>query len=63
MFMGFKDWFMEDKSRETYSVKVTCTNCNRVTVVKIPQGKTIEEWSKHTKCGDCNTKDSWVKMN
>ena len=41
MFMGFKDWFMEDKSRETYSVKVTCTNCNRVTVVKIPQGKLL----------------------
>jgi hypothetical protein len=56
--MGFKDWFVDDNTGN-YSVKVQCIGCQRVTVVKIPSGKTFEKWSEKTKCGQCN--DSWVK--
>jgi hypothetical protein len=58
--MGFKDWFMNDDTGKTYVAKVRCTNCNRITTVKIPHEKTFEKWSEHAKCGDCNT-NSWEK--
>jgi len=57
--MGFKDWFVDEKTGN-YPVKVKCTGCNRVTVVKVPSNKTFEKWSNATKCGQCNTA-SWVK--
>ena len=33
------------------SFKVQCTGCSRITVVKIPSGKSFEKWNKDTKCG------------
>ena len=59
--MGFKDLFVGDNTGN-YSAKVKCTICNRITVVKIPQGKTVEKWSKSTKCGQCNASDSWTSV-
>ena len=51
---------MNDDTGKTYVAKVRCTNCNRITTVKIPHEKTFEKWSEHAKCGDCNT-NSWEK--
>ncbi len=59
--MGFKGWFMGDNTGKSYAVKVMCTNCSRVIVVKISQGKTFEKWSKRAKCGNCDTTDSWKR--
>ncbi len=58
--MGFKDWFVNDNTGNI-SVKVQCTGCNRVTVVKIPSGKSFEKWNKDAKCSQCNASSSWVK--
>ena len=59
--MGFKDRFVDDKSGN-YSVKIQCTGCNRITVVKIPSSKTFEKWREGTSCGQCNAKDCWVRV-
>jgi len=59
--MGFKDWFVDD-STGNESVKVQCSGCNRVTVVKIPSGKSFEKWNKDTKCGQCNASSSWSQV-
>lgn len=59
--MGFKDWFVDDKTGNA-SVKVQCTGCKRITVVKIPSGKSFEKWNNDTKCGQCNVKNCWTKV-
>jgi hypothetical protein len=59
--MGFKDWFVEDKTGNS-SLKVQCTGCSRITVVKIPSGKSFEKWNKDTKCGQCNGINCWNKL-
>ena len=59
--MGFKDWFMGDDTGAT-SVKVQCTSCNRITVVKIPSSKSFEKWNESTTCGHCNSTNSWTKL-
>ena len=58
--MGFKDKFVDGKSGN-YSVKIQCTECRRVTVVKIPSRKTFEKWSEGISCGQCNAKNCWVR--
>jgi len=58
--MGFKNWFVNNNTGN-YSVKVQCTGCNRVTVVKIPSGRTFEKWREAVKCGQCNA-TKWVKI-
>ncbi len=58
--MGFKDLFTGNDTGN-YSLKVTCTSCDRITVVKIPNGKTFEKWSKNAKCENCNI-SSWEKF-
>jgi hypothetical protein len=57
--MGFKDWFVDEKSGN-YSVKIQCIGCKRITVVKIPASKTFEKWSEKSKCGQCS--GSWEKL-
>ncbi len=57
--MGFKNWFVDDNSGN-YSVKVQCTGCQRITVVKIPSSKTFEKWSEKSKCGQCS--GHWSKL-
>ena len=59
--MGFKDWFVDDKTGNS-SLKVQCTGCKRITVVKIPTGKSFEKWNKDTKCGQCNVKNCWTTL-
>lgn len=59
--MGFKDLFVNDKTGN-YSVKVKCTGCERITVVKIPSGKSFEKWNKKAMCSQCNADSSWVKV-
>ena len=59
--MGFKDLFVDDKTGN-YSVKVKCTGCERITVVKIPSGKSFEKWNEKTNCSQCNADSSWVKV-
>ena len=59
--MGFKDWFMGD-DQGAVPVKVQCTSCNRITVVKIPSSKTFEKWNEKTECGDCNNSNCWKKL-
>ena len=59
--MGFKDWFVGDNTKKSYSVKVMCSNCSLVIVVEIPKGKTVEKWSKRARCVNCKITDSWVR--
>jgi len=59
--MGLKDWFVEDKTGNS-SVKVQCTGCKRITVVKISNGTSFEKWNKNTKCGQCNVKNCWTTL-
>ena len=59
--MGFKDWFVDENAGNT-SVKVQCTGCQRITVVRIPSNKTFEKWNEKAKCSQCNTSGSWVNV-
>lgn len=42
-------------SDETYSKKLTCTNCGTEELHDIPKGKTISEYIKEAACTNCNT--------
>ena len=59
--MGFKDWFVDDKTGNT-SLKVQCTGCSRITVVKIPSGKSFEKWNEKATCSQCNGINCWNKV-
>jgi hypothetical protein len=59
--MGFKDWFVDENTGNT-SVKVQCTGCQRITVVKIPSNKTFEKWNEKAKCSQCDAKKCWNKV-
>jgi len=58
--MGFKDLFVGDKTGNV-SIKVKCTGCERVTVVRIPSGKTFEKWNEKATCSLCGGKSCWEK--
>lgn len=59
--MGFKDWFVDDDSGNA-SVKVQCTGCQRITVVKIPSSKPFEKWNEKAQCSQCNGTNCWTKL-
>ncbi len=57
---GFNDIFVGNKTGNV-SVKVKCTGCKRITVVKIPAGKRlINEMRKQ--CTLCGAKKCWEKF-
>lgn len=59
--MGFKDMFVGDKTGNV-SIKVKCTGCERVTVVRIPSDKTIEKWNEKATCSHCGGASCWKKF-
>jgi hypothetical protein len=59
--MGFTDRFVGDKPGNA-PIKVKCTGCDRVTVVKIPSGKSFEKWNSKAKCEQCDATKCWVKL-
>ncbi len=59
--MGFGDKFVGDATGNI-SVKVQCTGCQRITVVRIPSGKSFDKWNEKTKCTLCDAAKCWVKF-
>ncbi|HEY5736350.1 MAG TPA: hypothetical protein VIS47_07310 [Nitrosopumilus sp.] len=59
--MGFKDFFVNDKTGNV-SVKVQCTGCQRITTVRIPSGKSFEKWNEKAKCSICGAAKCWEKF-
>ena len=59
--MGFGDRFVGDNTGNAL-VKVQCSGCQRITTVKIPNGKSFEKWNEKTKCGDCGASRCWVEF-
>lgn len=59
--MGFKDKFVGDNTGNV-SIKVQCTGCERITVVRIPSGKSFEKWNEKTTCSLCGGKKCWKKF-
>jgi hypothetical protein len=59
--MGFNDIFVGNKTGNV-SVKVQCTGCQRITVVKIPSGKSFDKWNEKAKCTLCGAKKCWEKF-
>ena len=59
--MGFKDLFVGGNS-ENIPVKVQCTGCQRITVVKIPSNKPFAKWNEKASCGHCNATNCWQKV-
>ena len=59
--MGFGDRFVGDNTGNAL-VKVQCSSCQRITTVKIPNGKSIEKWNEKAKCGICNAAKCWKKF-
>ena len=59
--MGFKDLFVGGDG-ENVSVKVQCSGCQRITVVKIPSNKDFAKWNEKASCGQCGAKQCWSKV-
>jgi len=59
--MGFGDRFVGNKIQNE-SVKVQCTGCQRITVVKIPPGKAFDKWNEKAKCTICGAEKCWKKF-
>lgn len=59
--MGFGDRFVGNKIQNE-SVKVQCTGCQRITVVKIPPGKPFDKWNEKAKCTICGASKCWEKF-
>lgn len=59
--MGFKDRFVGDNTGNI-SVKVQCTGCSRITVVRIPSGKSFEKWNEKAKCSICDASKCWKEF-
>ncbi len=59
--MGFKDRFIGNEISNV-SVKVKCTGCQRITVVKIPPGKAFDKWNEKANCTICGAKKCWEKF-
>jgi len=43
-------------------VKVKCTGCQRITVVKIPSDKDFAKWNAKSSCGQCGATNCWQKV-
>ena len=59
--MGFKDLFVGGDSGNV-SVKVRCTKCERITVVRIPSGRDFAKWNEKAGCGHCNATGCWKRV-
>ena len=59
--MGFGDRFVGNKLGSV-SIKVQCTGCQRITVVRLPPGKSFEKWNEKATCSVCNGSKCWKKF-
>lgn len=59
--MGFKDLFVGGDGGNV-SIKVQCTGCQRITVVKIPSGKDFAKWNEKASCSHCHGTNCWQKV-
>ena len=59
--MGFKDLFVGGNSGNV-PIKVKCTGCERITVVKIPSDKDFAKWNEKASCGHCHATNCWQKV-
>ncbi len=60
--MGIKDWIMGNPNpKKSYSVSVTCSNCDHTARVRIGHGWSVEGWAKKSRCKVCKTKGNFQK--
>ncbi len=59
--MGFLDRFVGNNVGNV-PIKVQCTGCQRITVVKIPSAKTFEKWNEKATCSQCGAAKCWVQV-